>query len=261
MPRHRLFAFPVDRRDVIHRKRTPTTALTMAAPGSASLLTAQDLVVQYNEQVVLDRASLSIHDGDRIGMVGRNGSGKSTFLRILAGQMEPDAGTVARRRGLVVGYLPQEFALDPNLTVVENIRAGAQHLIDLIAEFESLPGNSGRHHDLEERINVLDGWNLDRRITTAMSKLFCPAPDTAIAQLSGGEKRRVALCRAVVSQPDLLILDEPTNHLDAESIEWLVGFLEGYPGAFLVVTHDRYFLDRVTNRIVDLANEIGRAHV
>ena len=226
----------------------------MAAPGSASILTAQDLYVRYNEQVVLDRASLSIHEGDRIGMVGRNGSGKSTFLRILAGQMEPDTGTVARRRGLVVGYLPQEFALDPQLNVVENIRTGASHLLELIAEFESLPGHSGRHHELEERINVLDGWNLDRRITTAMSKLFCPPAHSEIAKLSGGEKRRVALCRAVVSQPDLLILDEPTNHLDAESIEWLVGFLESYPGAFLVVTHDRYFLDRVTNRIVDLVN-------
>jgi len=227
---------------------------SMAPPGSASLLTAQDLCVRYNDQVVLDRASLSIHEGDRIGLVGRNGTGKSTFLRILANQLEPDAGTVARRRGLVVGYLPQEFALDAALSVVENIRAGAQHVLDLIAEFESLSGDSGRHHDLEERINVLDGWSLDRRIATAMSKLSCPPAEASIAQLSGGEKRRVALCRAVVSQPDLLILDEPTNHLDAESIEWLVGFLESSPGAFLVVTHDRYFLDRVTNQITELAS-------
>ena len=226
----------------------------MAAPGSASILTAQDLCVRYNDQVVLDRASLSIHEGDRIGLVGRNGSGKSTFLRILAGQLEPDAGNVARRRGLVVGYLPQEFALNAELNVVENIRAGAQHVLDLIAEFEALPGDSARHHDLEERINMLDGWSLDRRIATAMSKLSCPPAEASMANLSGGEKRRVALCRAVVSQPDLLILDEPTNHLDAESIEWLVGFLESYPGAFLVVTHDRYFLDRVTNQITELAN-------
>ena len=227
---------------------------SMAAPGSASILTAQDLCVRYNDQVVLDRASLSIHEGDRIGLVGRNGSGKSTFLRILAGQLEPDAGNVARRRGLVVGYLPQEFALNAELNVVENIRAGAQHVLDLIAEFEALPGDSARHHDLEERINMLDGWSLDRRIATAMSKLSCPPAEASMANLSGGEKRRVALCRAVVSQPDLLILDEPTNHLDAESIEWLVGFLESYPGAFLVVTHDRYFLDRVTNQITELAN-------
>ena len=226
----------------------------MASPGSASLLTAQDLCVRYNDQVVLDAAALSVHEGDRIGLVGRNGSGKSTFLRIVAGQLDPDSGTVARRRGLVVGYLPQEFALDPEKTVVENIREGARHVLDLIAEFEALPGDSARHHELEERINLLEGWTLDNRIATAMSKLSCPPPDAAIAKLSGGEKRRVALCRAVVSQPDVLILDEPTNHLDAESIEWLAGFLESYPGAFLVVTHDRYFLDRVANQIVELAS-------
>lgn len=226
----------------------------MAQPGSASLLTAQDLCVRYNDQVVLDHASLSIHEGDRMGLVGRNGSGKSTFLRIVAGMLDPDSGTVARRRGLVVGYLPQEFALNPELSVLENIRAGARHVLDLISEFESLPGDSGRHHDLEVQIDRLDGWTIDNRIETAMSKLSCPPAEASIAQLSGGEKRRVALCRAVISQPDLLILDEPTNHLDAESIEWLVGFLEAYRGAFLVVTHDRYFLDRVTNQIVELAN-------
>ncbi|MEI8233957.1 MAG: ATP-binding cassette domain-containing protein [Verrucomicrobiota bacterium] len=226
----------------------------MAPPGSASLLTAQDLSVRYNDQVVLDRAALSIHEGDRMGLVGRNGCGKSTFLRILAGALEPDGGTVARRRGLVVGYLPQEFALDPALNVVENIREGARHVLNLIAEFEALPGDSGLHHELEERINVLDGWSLDHRIATAMSKLSCAAAEASIASLSGGEKRRIALCRAVVSQPDLLILDEPTNHLDTDSIDWLAGFLESYRGAFLVVTHDRYFLDRVTNQIVELAN-------
>jgi len=219
-----------------------------------SLLTAQDLYVRYNEQVVLDNASLSILEGDRIGLVGRNGSGKSTFLKILAGVQEPDRGTVARRRGLRVGYLPQEFALDPALTVEENIRVGAQHLLELIAEFESLPGHTGRHDELEEQIRLLDGWTLDTRIATAMSKLAAPPGEATIANLSGGEKRRVALCRAVVSRPDLLILDEPTNHLDAESIEWLVDYLENYPGAFVVVTHDRYFLDRVTRQITELSN-------
>jgi ABC transport system ATP-binding/permease protein len=157
----------------------------MALPGSVSILTAQDLCVRYNDQVVLDRASLSIHEGDRIGLVGRNGSGKSTFLRILANQLDPDSGTVARRRGLVVGYLPQEFALNEALSVLENIRAGAQHVLDLIAEFEALPGDSARHHDLEERIHALDGWSLDHRIATAMSKLSCPPPDSGIGSLSG----------------------------------------------------------------------------
>ncbi|XHR27011.1 MAG: ABC-F family ATP-binding cassette domain-containing protein [Chthoniobacteraceae bacterium] len=232
----------------------------MAQPGSASLITAQDLCVQYNDQVVLDHASLSIHEGDRLGLVGRNGSGKSTFLRILAGTLEPDSGNVARRRGMVVGYLPQEFALDPEKTVGENIREGARHVLDLIAEFEALPGDSGRHHDLEERINVLDGWTLDNRVATAISKLSCPPADALITNLSGGEKRRVALCRAVVSRPDLLILDEPTNHLDAESIEWLAEFLKGYRGAFLVVTHDRYFLDCVCNQIVELREGVFQSY-
>ncbi|HWL53114.1 MAG TPA: ATP-binding cassette domain-containing protein [Chthoniobacteraceae bacterium] len=228
----------------------------MARPGSASLLTAQDLVVRYNEQSVLKNASLSIHEGDRIGLVGRNGSGKSTFLRIIAGAMEPDSGNIARRRGLVVGYLPQEFALDPALTVEENIRAGAAHVTALIEEFETLPGHTGRHDELEARINALDGWGLDHRIATAMSKLAVPPGDAAIAPLSGGEKRRVALCRAVIAQPDLLILDEPTNHLDADSIEWLATYLDSYPGAFIVVTHDRYFLDRVTHQITEISGGI-----
>jgi len=226
----------------------------MARAGTPSIVTAQELYVRYNEQVVLDHASLSVHEGDRIGLVGRNGSGKSTFLRILAGTMEPDRGSVARRRGLRVGYLPQEFALDPELTVEENIRAGVADLIGLIQEFESLPGHTRRHDELEAQIRLRDGWTLDNRIATAMSKLSCPPGDARIHQLSGGEKRRVALCRAVVSQPDLLILDEPTNHLDTESIEWLIDYLEGYPGAFVVVTHDRYFLDRVSTQIVELAN-------
>lgn len=226
----------------------------MARPGSASILTAQNLFVRYNEQVVLDNASLSIHEGDRIGLVGRNGSGKSTFLRILAEVLQPDQGTVARRRGLRVGYLPQEFALDPALTVEENIRVGVAHVQELINEFESLPGHTKRHDVLEEQILLLDGWSLDNRIETAMSKLNAPPGDARIDNLSGGEKRRVALCRAVVSQPDLLILDEPTNHLDAESIEWLIDYLDAYPGAFVVVTHDRYFLDRVTSQITELSN-------
>jgi len=217
-----------------------------------SILTAQDLSIGYHQQVVLDHASLSLHEGERIGLLGRNGSGKSTFLKILSGDLQPDAGHVARRRGLVTGYLPQEFSLDPALTVEENIRAGAAHLLALIAEYES--PECRRHDELEARIRLLDGWNLDTRIRTVMSKLSAPPAAAGIGTLSGGEKRRVALCRALVSQPDLLILDEPTNHLDAGSIDWLATFLEGYPGTLLVVTHDRYFLDRVTNRILELFN-------
>ncbi len=225
----------------------------MADSGPA-ILGATDLVVRYNEQVVLENATLTLHERERVGLVGRNGSGKSTFLRILAGEQHPDRGDVTRRRDLVVGYLSQEFTLDPKLNVHDNVRAGARHVLDLIAEFEALPATSGRHALLEERIQALDGWSVERRIETALSHLHAPDGQRDIETLSGGEKRRVAMCRAIVSRPDLLILDEPTNHLDPESIDWLAGFLEDFPGTFLVVTHDRYFLDRVTNVTVELAN-------
>ncbi len=218
-----------------------------------ALITGSDLVVAFNDRVVLDNATLALHEGDCVGLVGRNGAGKSTFLKVLAGQREPDSGIVAARRGLVVSYLSQEFTLDPKKNVLENIRDGARHVLDLIAEFESLPAASKRHEELEERITHLDGWNLDNRIETAMSHLSTPLGDRDINTLSGGEKRRVAMCRTLVSRPDLLILDEPTNHLDPESIEWVAEFLENFGGAFLVVTHDRWFLDRVTKLTVELA--------
>jgi ATP-binding cassette subfamily F protein uup len=226
----------------------------MANESLPAILTATDLEVRYNEQVVLKRASLTICERDRIGMVGRNGSGKSTFLRILTGGQEPDAGTLTRRRGLVIGYLPQNFTLDPAKNVQENILSGAQHVLDLIHEFETLPAESKRHGELEERILALDGWGLDHRLKTAMSHLNTPAPERGIESLSGGEKRRVALCRCIISRPDLLVLDEPTNHLDPDAIEWVAEFLENFPGAFLLVTHDRYSLDRITSTIVELAS-------
>lgn len=220
----------------------------------SNIIAATDLVVRYNERAILNSATLGIQEGDRIGLVGRNGSGKTTFLRILAGLQTPDSGDVSRRRDLVVSYLPQDFTLDPAKNVCENIHAGGEHVLKLIAEFESLPPDSKRHHELESRIQTLEGWTLDRRIEVAMSHLNCPEGDRRVDTLSGGEKRRVAMCRAIVSRPDLLILDEPTNHLDPESIEWLAEFLENFSGTFLIVTHDRYFLDRVVNRILELSD-------
>lgn len=202
----------------------------------------------------MDAATLAIDEGQRIGLVGRNGCGKTTFLKLLAGLQSPDSGTVTRRRDLAVSYLSQDFTLDPTLDVRENVRGGAKHVLDLINEFESLPHDSERHEELEHRIQTLEGWTLDQRIEVAMSHLNCPAGDRDVSTLSGGEKRRVALARAIVSRPDFLMLDEPTNHLDPESIEWLAEFLQEFNGTFLVVTHDRYFLDRVVGRIVELCD-------
>ena len=220
----------------------------------SSILGATDLVVRYGERTILDNATLAIEEGDRIGLVGRNGCGKTTFLRILAGLQSPDSGEVSGRRDLVCSYLPQDFMLDAARSVYENIRDGGQYVLKLIEEFESLPHDSKRHEELEHRIQTLEGWTLDRRIEVAMSHLNCPDGERRIESLSGGEKRRVAMCRAIVSRPDFLMLDEPTNHLDPESIEWLAGFLESAGCTFLVVTHDRYFLDRVVNRIVELCD-------
>jgi ATPase components of ABC transporters with duplicated ATPase domains len=220
----------------------------------SSIITVTDVVIRYNEKTILDSATLGIMEGDRIGLVGRNGCGKSTFLKILTGQITPDSGDVSRRRDLVISYLSQDFTLDPALDVRANVRAGAKHVLDLIEEFESLPAESKRHEELEHRIQTLEGWTLDQRIETALSHLNCPAGDRSIDTLSGGEKRRVAMARAIVARPDFLILDEPTNHLDPESIEWVAEFLEAFKGTFLVVTHDRYFLDRVVNRMVELSD-------
>jgi ATP-binding cassette subfamily F protein uup len=217
------------------------------------IASATELTVRYGPHVVLDRATLAIHEGERIGLVGRNGSGKSTFLRIAAGALEPDGGVFTRRRDLVTGYLPQVFDLEEAATVEANIRAGAQRVLDLIAEYERLPAESARAAALLDRINHFDGWTLDHRIGSLATHLHAPALERIVGTLSGGEKRRVALCRALLARPDFLILDEPTNHLDTESIEWLEDFLSRYPGACLFVTHDRYFLDRIATRIVELS--------
>src|SRR5271155_4762891 len=220
----------------------------------STIISASEITVRYGDCAVLDATTLGIQQGERLGLVGRNGTGKTTFLRILAGLQSPDRGEISRQRDLVVSYLPQDFRLDATISVAENIRAGAKPVLDLIAEFESLPHDSKRHAMLEHRIGALEGWTLDQRVGIAMAHLNCPAGDRRIDTLSGGEQRRVALCRAIVSLPDFLILDEPTNHLDPESIEWVAEFLEAFHGTFLVVTHDRYFLDRVATSILELCD-------
>ena len=217
------------------------------------ILTAMDLEVHYGEQVILDKASLSIHDGDRIGLLGRNGAGKSTFLKIISGIMPPDSGEIAKMKDLVVGFLSQEFTLDESKNVYENIKSGAKNLLDLVEQYETLPFDAPQRDILENKIKELDAWNIDKSIELLMKALGAPDGDRGVINLSGGEKRRVALCRALISKPDLLILDEPTNHLDTDSIEWIENFLANYKGTCIFVTHDRYFLDRIATRIVELS--------
>jgi len=217
-----------------------------------TLLDASDIKIRFNDNEVLKEASLTIRIGDHLGMVGRNGSGKSTFLKILTEVIQPDSGNISRRNGLVIGYLSQDLAMAEEATVEHTIRGGAEHIINLLAKYESLPPNSNIQSELEQQITASDAWNIDTRIQTAMMHLNAPDPERVIKTLSGGEKRRVALCRAIISNPDLLILDEPTNHLDTESIEWMANYLKKFRGAFLVSTHDRYFLDEICNHIVEL---------
>jgi len=217
------------------------------------ILTAMELDVHYGEQVILNNASLSIHEGDRIGLVGRNGAGKSTFLKIISEVMEPDSGKVAKKKELLVGFLTQEFTLDPLKNVYENILVGAESILKLTNEYDNLPYDSPKRDLLEEKIQSLDGWNIEKKINELLQLLNAPEAGREINTLSGGEKRRVALCRSIVAQPNLLILDEPTNHLDTESIEWIEKFLSTYTGTCIFVTHDRYFLDRIANRIVELS--------
>ncbi|MFA6978955.1 MAG: ATP-binding cassette domain-containing protein [Ignavibacteriaceae bacterium] len=224
------------------------------------ILTAMELEVRFGEQVILDKASLSIHEGDRIGLVGRNGAGKSTFLKVVAGILGADSGEVAKKKNLVIGMLSQEFTLDETKNVHDNILDGAIKIVSLLKEYEELPHDSEQRHLLEEKILQVDGWDLERKIDLLITSLNAPKADREIVTLSGGEKRRVALCRALISQPDLLILDEPTNHLDTNSIEWIENFLANYKGTCIFVTHDRYFLDRIANRIVELSSGTFFSH-
>ena len=216
------------------------------------VFSANGLIVRYGITTLLNSSTLALHEGERVGLVGRNGCGKSTFLRIAAGDLEPDGGEVTRRRGALTGYLPQTFGLDDAATVEENILNGAAHVRKMIADYESTPAESHRAAELLDEIDRHDGWNLDSRLDSLVTNLHAPNPSRIARDLSGGEKRRVALCRALIGQPDLLILDEPTNHLDTNSVEWLEGFLRSYKGTCLFVTHDRFFLDRVATRIVEL---------
>ncbi len=225
-----------------------------------ALLSANELTLSYGAQHLLEGVTIAVEPGEKVGLVGRNGCGKTSLLKILAGAQPPDSGEVSRRRGLRTGYLPQEFELDGSLTVRQNIEAGAADLVECIRRYENSEGTDAEMEEFHHLIDMADGWNLETRIKSISTALNGPPLDAPVGPLSGGEKRRVALCRAMVGQPDLLLLDEPTNHLDADSIRWLETYLRGFPGAVIFVTHDRYFLDVIATRIAEIANGRGFSH-
>ena len=226
----------------------------------SALLSANEIRLAYSYQTLLDGVTLAVAAGEKVGLVGRNGCGKTSLLKILTGSEKADSGEISIRRGLRIGYLPQEFELDLELSVHENIAAGAADIVEAIRRYENGEGSDAELADLLHLIDHADGWNLDARIKATATALGTPPLETAVGPLSGGEKRRVALCRALASQPDLLLLDEPTNHLDADSIRWLEDFLKTYAGAVIFVTHDRYFLDVIATRIIEIDNGKAYSH-
>ncbi|MGB7579822.1 MAG: energy-dependent translational throttle protein EttA, partial [Pseudolabrys sp.] len=211
---------------------------------------------------VLDNIHLSFYPDAKIGVLGVNGSGKSTLLRIMAGIDKDFTGEGWVAEGARVGYLEQEPQLDPKKTVRENVMEGVAAKKALLDRYNEIASNysdetADEMAKLQDQIDSKNLWDLDSQVDLAMDALRCPADDADIGKLSGGEKRRVALCRLLLDQPELLLLDEPTNHLDAESVNWLEGHLRNYPGAILIVTHDRYFLDNVTGWILELDHGRG----
>lgn len=216
------------------------------------------------KQVIRD-ISLSFIPGAKIGVIGVNGAGKSSFMKIVAGIDKEFGGEAWAAEGTTMGYLPQEPNLDAALSVKENIEAGIKGVSCLLKRFEEISAKFAEEMsddemnalieeqgELQEQIEAVDGWDLDRRIEIAMDALRCPPADASVERLSGGEKRRVALCRLLMQQPDILLLDEPTNHLDAESVAWLDQYLQNYKGMVILVTHDRYFLDNVVDWVLEL---------
>ncbi|MFB3115345.1 MAG: energy-dependent translational throttle protein EttA, partial [Nitrospirales bacterium] len=214
---------------------------------------------------VLKDIYLSFYYGAKIGVLGLNGSGKSSLLRIIAGVDQDYIGKITMSKGYTVGLLEQEPQLDPEKTVKEVVEQARKELIDMLAEYESVSNRLGdpmepdemeklleKQSTLQEKIEAVDGWELENQLDIAMDALRCPPPETKIGILSGGEKRRVALCRLMIQEPDILLLDEPTNHLDAESVQWLEQHLQQYKGTVIAVTHDRYFLDNVAGWILEL---------
>ncbi len=224
--------------------------------------------IQQNQKQVLKNIYLSFFYGAKIGIIGLNGAGKSTLMKIIAGLDQQYQGNVVWSPGYTVGYLPQDPPLDETKTVKENVMEGVQHVYDALAEYDDINVKFGlpeyyedadkmdklmtRQAELQDIIDATDAWNMDSKLDRAMAALNCPPGDWSVQTLSGGERRRVALCRLLLQKPDVLLLDEPTNHLDAESIDWLEQHLQQYEGTVIAVTHDRYFLDDVAEWILEL---------
>src|SRR6266568_4401166 len=215
----------------------------------------------HGDKVILDNVTLAFLPGAKIGVVGPNGTGKSTLLRMMAGVEQPSNGDARLLPGFTVGLLAQEPELDETKTVLGNVEDGVAETKKLIAEYNEIAEKMATDYSdelldqmgqLQEQLDHRNAWDLDSQVEQAMDALRCPPPDADVTSLSGGERRRVALCRLLLSQPDLLLLDEPTNHLDAESVQWLEQHLENYPGTVVAVTHDRYFLDDVAQWILEL---------
>ena len=225
-------------------------------------------IIPQNQKQILKNIYLSFFYGAKIGIVGLNGAGKSTLMKIIAGLEQPTLGEVVWSPGYSVGYLPQDPPLDETKTVKENVQEGVQHVYDALKEYDEINVKFGleeyysdpdkmdklmaRQAEVQDIIDSTDAWNMDSRIERAMDALRCPPGDWKVENLSGGERRRVALCKLLLQKPDVLMLDEPTNHLDAESIDWLEQHLQQYEGTVIAVTHDRYFLDDVSEWILEL---------
>ena len=229
------------------------------------IFSVQDLHRSYAKVDVLRGITLGFYYGAKIGIIGRNGSGKSTLLRIIAGEDRGYEGVVTVAKGVRVGYVPQEPTLDETKDVRGNIEEGVASVRALLEEYDQVTARLAedlsdeemqkaydRMAALQDRIEACDGWDIDRHVEQAMHALICPPGDSAVSHLSGGEKRRVALCRTLMSYPDILLLDEPTNHLDADTVAWLERHLAAYPGTVLLITHDRYFLDTVVGWMLEL---------
>ena len=225
-------------------------------------------IIPQNQKQVLKNIYLSFFYGAKIGIVGLNGAGKSTLMKIIAGLDDKFQGEVVWSPGYSVGYLPQDPPLDESKTVLENVREGVKHVYDALKEYDEINEKFGqeeyygdpdkmdklmqRQAEVQDIIDSTDAWNMDSKLERAMAALNCPQGDSSVKNLSGGERRRVALCKLLLQKPDVLLLDEPTNHLDAESIDWLEQYLQQYEGTVIAVTHDRYFLDDVSEWILEL---------